>query len=443
MSLKVDATSLMLQITESLQRLLSSLTSPPTTLIVGFSGGVDSSFLLHALACSSLGSSTSLPPLHAVYIHHGLSDQADQWQLHCQEFCEQRNIRFSAVKVQVPDLPRTSLEATARDARYDALLDICKREQGALVLGQHQDDQVETLLLALKRGSGPAGLAAMPAVSTKCDVALLRPMLNVSRSSLEAAAKAFSLEWVEDESNTDLRFDRNYLRQTILPMITARWEQFGGSVSKSAELLQEQNALLDEVTKERFLSSRNADNTLSAARIQALSLPWQRAVIRYWIRLHRKPMPRRIQLEEILQTMGARVDANPVVSMSGYDIRRYNQSLFLTESLSRPEQQKVTPGTIIRLPWWPLAFEIDGQGDFSVVPANEIKRLQVLNNPLAKTPGKWFKEWKVPPWLRTQVPVIIDNEHPVAVVLTDKIIYLSAAQKAQYDIRLVETALPE
>lgn len=435
---KVDATSLVSQITATMHGLLSSLASPPSSLVVGFSGGVDSSFLLHALSFVSSEPSLSFPQLHAVYVNHGLSKQADYWQQHCQNFCHQRSIRFSAVSVDVPDLPRTSLEATARDARYDALLTICKNENGALVLGQHQDDQAETLLLALKRGSGPAGLAGMPASTVKEGVALLRPMLSIPRTEIESAARNSQLDWIEDESNDDSRFDRNFLRNEVVPALVHRWPEFGDAVSKSAELLQEQNALLAEVTAARYHQVLQTDGTLSVTSLTSFAESWQRAIVRYWLQQHGKPMPSRRQLGEILSMLEAREDASPFVSIASWRVRRYNHKLYLCdESLAEATPETIQTGDAVQLAWWPAGFRVSGNGSWQAMPAVNMEKLTLADNPLGKTPGKWFKEWKVPPWLRQQVPLLVRDAIPVALVLTDRVVMLDGSGGAEIFIELL------
>ena len=195
-------------------------------LCVAFSGGLDSSVLLAGLA--ELRDSR-LPDieLRALHIHHGLSQFADNWVAHCQLFCQQRNIPFTAVRVQV-NRQNGGIEAAARAARYQAFAENLS-ENEVLLTAQHLNDQCETFFLALKRGSGPAGLSAMSADSWTPGYRLLRPLLDISREQLEEYATQHQLSWIEDDSNRDARFDRNFLRLDILPALYDRWPHFAAA----------------------------------------------------------------------------------------------------------------------------------------------------------------------------------------------------------------------
>ena len=190
-------------------------------LVLGLSGGLDSMVLLEL--CHQLTQSSTIK-LSAVYIHHGLSANADQWAAFCQQQCLQRNIAFEVQKVQLNS--NANIEAQARAARYSALAAFVVTPQTALLTAHHADDQLETLLLALKRGAGPAGLSAIAAVQPFAAGWLLRPLLEFSREQLEAFAKEQQLEWIEDESNNDSRFDRNFLRLQVIPLLQQRWPAF-------------------------------------------------------------------------------------------------------------------------------------------------------------------------------------------------------------------------
>ncbi|MDG1752546.1 MAG: tRNA lysidine(34) synthetase TilS, partial [Thalassotalea sp.] len=196
---------------------------PQAPLVIAYSGGVDSQVLLHAVTELKRQSCIEQDVM-AVHVNHGLSARSKEWQSFTQQQCEQLNIHFETITVEIIDKPRTSLEAQARDKRYQALENISP--SNALILtGHHQDDQVETFLLSLKRGSGLKGLSAMASESEfgGKKQKLLRPLLNISRENIVQYAKEHQLEWIEDESNSDTRFDRNFLRKEILPHLKERW----------------------------------------------------------------------------------------------------------------------------------------------------------------------------------------------------------------------------
>ena len=232
-----------------------ALASQPAVLLA-YSGGLDSSVLLHQLVL--LRNQRPELQLRAVHIHHGLNPLADSWVAHCEQQCAQWQVPLEVVRVQI-DARAGGIEAAARTARYDAFSQLLLPDE-ALLTAQHLDDQSETVLLALKRGSGPAGLAAMPQQHWLGQHRHLRPLLAVSRSQLEAWAQHHQLSWIEDDSNQDPRYDRNFLRLKVLPLLNDRWPHFASAVARSAALCGEQEQLLDELLAEELaaLADRQA-----------------------------------------------------------------------------------------------------------------------------------------------------------------------------------------
>ncbi len=211
-------------------------------VLVAYSGGVDSSVLLHMLV--EIARQRSNLSVRAAYVHHGLSPYADQWAQHCLTTCLQWGIPCTVLTVTV-DARKQGIEAAARAVRYQALQTHLYPDE-TLLTAQHLDDQCETFLLALKRGSGPAGLSAMATQARLGANQVLRPLLDVSRTQLEAYAHFHQLCWVDDESNLDHRYDRNFLRGQILPALTQRWPHFATAVARSAQLCAEQEQLLKD-----------------------------------------------------------------------------------------------------------------------------------------------------------------------------------------------------
>ncbi|MGY4490239.1 tRNA lysidine(34) synthetase TilS [Pseudomonas sp. TE3610] len=252
---------------------------------VALSGGLDSTVLLHQLAI--LARTQSLPPLHATHVHHGLQAAADAWPQHCQRLCDALGVPLTVVRVQVA--PGASLEAAARDARYAAF----EQALGAgevLLTGQHRDDQAETLLFRLLRGTGVRGLTGMAAQRPLGQGMLLRPLLQTGRDALETYAKANGLEWVEDPSNADTRFSRNYLRNDVLPVIARRWPRFAQTFARTASHLAEAQALLTEVAEQDLLSAQSASPfpwlnlpSLELAPLLLLSDGRQRNALQHWL----------------------------------------------------------------------------------------------------------------------------------------------------------------
>ncbi len=252
---------------------------------VGFSGGLDSTVLLHLLA--ELSRYEHLPPLHAIHVHHGLQAAADAWPQHCQRVSERLNIPFQVIGVQVRS--GASVEQAARDARYAAFTQ-CMAAGDVLLTGQHRDDQAHTLLLRLLRGAGVRGLAAMPVDRALGQGRLLRPLLGIPRKELQVYAREHQLLWIEDPSNADPGFDRNYLRHHVLPAFTARWPQAEANMARAAAHLSEAQQLLAEMAEDDLSHAKTPPTqpwlnlpSLSLDVLSSLSEPRQRNALRHWL----------------------------------------------------------------------------------------------------------------------------------------------------------------
>ncbi|MBD9605403.1 tRNA(Ile)-lysidine synthase [Pseudomonas sp. PvR086] len=253
---------------------------------IAFSGGLDSTVLLHVLA--HLAKTESLPALTAIHVHHGLQAAADAWPEHCQSVCDALGVPLEVVRVQVER--GASLERAARDARYGAF--IAATHAGEVLLtGQHRDDQAETLLFRLMRGAGVRGLSGMPSERPLGCGHLLRPLLDVTRAELEAYATEYQLNWIEDPSNQDRQFSRNYLRHQVFPVLTARWPQAVATMARSAAHLSEAQGLLDDLAQ-IDLAQAGTDSdfdwlglpSLELAPLEKLSDARQRNALSHWLK---------------------------------------------------------------------------------------------------------------------------------------------------------------
>lgn len=306
---------------------------PDAPIVIAYSGGVDSQVLLHAVA--QLKQNKALKQeVMAIHVNHGLSQLAGQWQQFAQQQCQLFDIDFCTINVNVIDKPRTSLEAQARDARYQALIDLSPNN-AVILTGHHQDDQVETFFLALKRGSGLKGLSAMASESnlSKSTQKLLRPFLQISRENIVHYAQTYQLAWLEDESNADTRFDRNFLRKEIIPQLKARWPNFNDTVMRSTQHCQEAQSILDELAEQDLSQCLVDQNVLSIAPLLSLSQARFNQVIRYLIKQHQALMPSQQQLQQLyLQLTEAGKDKNPEVKLGDVWLRRFKENLYLTEN---------------------------------------------------------------------------------------------------------------
>jgi len=248
--------------------------------LIGLSGGLDSVVLLHAMVRLRDQSGADFQ-LRALHINHQLQNQAQGWEQHCLSLCESLGVEFISAKVEVPG--DSGLENAAREARYREFeAELLQGEE--LLLAHHRDDQMETLLLRLIRGSGSRGLSGIPRSRALGVSRLLRPLLDIDRAELQSYAESEQLSWVEDHSNDDEGFDRNYCRHSLLPLIEARWPGYRESWSKSAVLASESEALLQELAvidlAELVTESKSV---VSREKLLALSEPRRRNVLRHWL----------------------------------------------------------------------------------------------------------------------------------------------------------------
>ncbi|SFB08909.1 tRNA(Ile)-lysidine synthase [Pseudomonas sp. NFIX10] len=268
-------------------RLLTQL-SPwrnAATWRIAFSGGLDSTVLLHLLA--TLSRHHALPALSAIHVHHGLQAVAEAWPDHCRSVCAALDVPLDVVNVQVR--PGASIERAAREARYGAFVAALQGNE-VLLTAQHRDDQAETMLFRLLRGAGVRGLAAMPRQRSLGLGHLLRPLLEVSRAELQAYATQQGLSWIDDPSNDDHRYARNYLRQRVFPVLVEHWPQASATLARSAAHMGEAQGLLDDLARIDLAQAATPDafdwlglQSLVLAPLRALSPARQRNALSHWL----------------------------------------------------------------------------------------------------------------------------------------------------------------
>jgi tRNA(Ile)-lysidine synthase len=399
---------------------------PDRRYCVAFSGGPDSTALLHALAqARQAGHSFRL---RAIHVNHHLQPQADDWAGQALRVASRLDVPLRTLEVSVPTRKGESIEATARVSRYTLFASELEREE-ILLTAHHQDDQLETVLLQLLRGAGVAGLAAMPMFTRFAAGWHARPLLDVPRADLVEYVTRYELPWAEDASNSDPRFDRNFLRRHVLPALRQRWPAAAANVSRSAGHMAEAQQLLDEVARRDLAAARDG-RTLQCAALRALDPVHARNVLRYWLREQGFTLPSAARLEEIVSAMlRARADSIPVVKWPGAEVRRYRDRLYAMTPLP-PAPKK-------GLSWdWKREAQIElgaGLGSLALVPsADGALRLRELPCPLridwreagarlkpasdrpSRTLRYLFQELGVVPWMRARVPLVLDDDRPIA-----------------------------
>lgn len=326
----------------ALSRLLASY--PGVARVwVAFSGGMDSSALLAAL----LDVRDALPgELRAVHVDHGLHPESARWAEHCAAFCDARSVPLNVERLRLAPAAGESLEAVAREARYGAFERLLGRRE-LLLTAHHQDDQAETLLLALLRGSGVRGLAAMPVSAPLGRGRLVRPLLDHPRAEIARFAAERGLAWIEDPSNAQTDLDRNFLRHRALPLLRGRWPAVSATLSRSARHCAEAAGLVAGLAHDVLPQVLGAHKgSLSIAMLLQLDRALQKAVLRAWLELHGFALPDARHLERILgEAIPARPDASPLVAWKGCQIRRYRDDLLCMAPLPKP------PAARLRLPW--------------------------------------------------------------------------------------------
>jgi tRNA(Ile)-lysidine synthase len=299
------------------------------SLLIAYSGGIDSQVLLHCLAALKK-QNVIKPHIRVCHVDHGLSKNAFKWQEFAKTQCLKFNLPLEIIAVNVQATAQKSLEALARDARYHALKAVAI-EGDLIVTGHHSDDQAETFLLALKRGSGLKGLSAMQSTMAFGEQLLVRPLLNISRAEIEAYAKVHQLEWIEDESNKDETFDRNFLRHQILPKLNERWSSINKTIARSAEHCLEAQQLIDELAQQDLADCQHSPLKLTIPNLNKLSEPRLKNLLRYFLSLHNFLMPSRQQLLQICQQLNAEADKSPVIQLDNCCFRRFKGELYLTD----------------------------------------------------------------------------------------------------------------
>jgi len=391
-------------------------------LLVAFSGGLDSSVLLHLLV--QLRQQLPELQLRAVHVHHGLSSFADRWVEHCRQQCAAWQLPLVVQYVQV-DGRQDGIEAAARAARYSAFAATLAADE-TLLTAQHLDDQCETFLLALKRGSGPAGLSAMAAQTSLGNNGLLRPLLGSSRQQLEAYAQQHQLSWIEDDSNQDSRFDRNFLRLQVLPLLNQRWPHFAAATARSASLCAEQEQLLDELLAEQLHSLLDEENALAIDGLLGCSPARRFALLRRWIAARGASMPSREQLQRLWHEVAlSREDAEPQLQLGQYQIRRFRRRLYLLPLMADLRQTCLEWSLTepLMLPDG-LGELVSGEGDIVLHAPQPLQKvsvrfsaqgkLRILGRTHSRPIKKLWQELGIPPWQRERTPLIYYDDQLIA-----------------------------
>lgn len=395
-------------------------------IVLAYSGGVDSEILAHGLAEFS----KQYPQFDylLVHVHHGLSPNADDWVVHCQAQAEIYQLPCTIARVKVKLAPRTSIEAEARTVRYEALLaQMCAAD--ILMTAHHQDDQLETILLALKRGLGPKGLSGMGKVqSFDKNKWLIRPLLDLSKSDVEAYAKAQGICHIQDESNFDEKYDRNFLRQSIIPALKQRWSAIAVTASRSAELCAMQQSVVDEELAARLpliQMVQGGECVINLTALAQYSKAWQTLLLRGHMDALGFAPPSKVQAEQIIvQLLDAKVDANIEIKLADVLIKRFKGVGYFLPIISTARSVNIAVSSVTELLDTGVFYGHDKLIQATLVinagvrlpRADEVitiefslpgsTRCQPENRSKGRELKKIWQEFEVPPWIRPNVPLL-------------------------------------
>jgi len=419
---------------------------PTRDIVIAYSGGADSQVLLHALA--RLKQQRKLKnALQICHVNHGLSDNAVTWQEFAQQQAKNLALPIDICQVNVIPQKQYSLEELARNARYKALQQ-SSSDNALIVTGHHSDDQSETFLLALKRGAGLKGLSAMKTVMPLGKQILVRPLLHIPRETIIAYANEHQLLWIDDESNQDIRFDRNFIRHNVMPVLTERWPSMLTTISRSAEHCREAESLLAELAEHDLRICKTSQSSLGTVEIKKLSKARFNNLIRYFLQSQQCLMPSTEQLEQVYNQLNAKIDKVPSVKVGRSWLRRFKNELYLTanfEDISTWTQevdiernldllQVNLPDRLGRLAFKNSAFDkkTDNGEDtvcahHQIVPPKINQKVWIKfshNNPKClpayrqhtRSLKKVLQELSIAPWQRKRLPFIYYDDQLVAVV---------------------------
>ncbi len=361
-------------------------------LLVALSGGVDSVVLLHYLHQHYPDN------LSAIHVNHHLSKHCNEWQDFCQTLCESLRIEYKSVDIFLDE--ESNVEENARKKRYHALSDNLAID-AVLCTAHHQNDQAETVLLQLLRGSGMAGLSAMPTIKPLGKGVHYRPLLAVEKSSIVDYAKKHKLRWIEDDSNANTYFRRNFLRLEILPKLSEVYKGLTKTLARAAKNQSEslqlsQDLALIDIKNHQIINEYGRISTIQLGKLNTHRI---KNILRFHLNSLDFLMPSDKSLTQILTLINAKADATPLVTWGDYEIRRYqNQLYFINKQISKA------------LVVCPLYESFKGLPGFSVRYRTEGQRVTLEGKTHSQSLKKILQAANIPPWERDQIRLYYINE---------------------------------
>jgi len=360
-------------------------------IVIALSGGIDSVVLLHFLNSHYPGN------IRAIHINHNLSKHSKDWSLFCKELCHKQDIEFKSIDINIKT--SSNVEENARKKRYNSLKSELSKNE-VLCTAHHQEDQSETFLLQLFRGSGVAGLASMPKMKSFADTFLYRPFLNISKQLIVDYATKYNLDWVEDDSNNNLNFKRNLLRLEFVPKLESGFEGVIKNISRSAYHQSEALKLINDLAEidiEKF-------NLVINHKIQVLpltELPERRVanVLRYYIAQRGFLMPSNKVLTELISVLRAKDDAKVILKWHLYEVRRYDNELYFFDG--EPDRSNED---------CPLFNKLKDQTNFTIRFRQDGQRVRLKGKKHSSSLKKILQSANIPPWERDKLRMYYIND---------------------------------
>ena len=385
--------------------------------VVGYSGGVDSAVLLHSLATQPIFAALNLH-IHALHINHQLHPDSDAWQQVCQAQCATLGVPFTGVTITVE--AGGNLEATARDARFSAFRDFLQ-DGDVLLLAHHANDQAETVLYRLFRGAGVKGLAGIRPVADINGMTVLRPLLNLPKEELQSYANEHEIAVIFDSSNNELRFDRNFLRHQVLPVIERRWPNVLRRCSQSAEHFSEANELLSDLAEMDLNGSieLGLEPFLRLSALANLTQARQKNALHYWFSLHQLRISEKALRTLMQELMSAAPDAHPELLIEGTILRRFNNCIYLSSKYGSIPSESIQWHTCepIHLTHFGVLCLNNSveHFDFDIRYRHGGERITLADKLQSTAVKKLLQTLKIEPWRRDWLPLIYHRGELIAV----------------------------
>lgn len=397
--------------------------NPNSSILIAYSGGLDSTVLLYQLI--DLKEKNNRLQIRAIHINHNLNINSENWAIHCKNECNKNNIPITIKSIIIPTNIKNT-EAQLRKKRY-FVINKAMFPKEILATGHHLDDQCETVLLALKRGSGPTGLKGILEFSSFRKNKIIRPLLRTNRYKIKQWALKKKILWIQDESNFNSKFDRNFLRLQIIPLLHKRWPEFSNNCAKTAKICSKNEVIINNLSEKLLLKYLLPDKSLNITDINILSIESFNIILRYWIY---KQTNKRISYLKIKiinrEIINSKKDKNPKLIFCNYEIRRYKNCIFCLPYYPSIKNLILfwhQPWNNLKLPFNLGNVTTDVNGTKLISPSEDelvnIRfqfngKISINYNSKRKKLKKIWQELKVPPWKRERIPLLFYNNEFIA-----------------------------